>query len=73
MSECFLFIIVLVGVTLLWVILKAQNETFSNQNHHYHCFAPPSPPHPVLYNAGGRKQRSAEPMPEAMCHLPSEL
>ena len=30
-----LFIIVLVGVTLLWVILKAQNEKSSNQNHHY--------------------------------------
>ena len=36
MSEFFLFIIVLVGVTLLWVILKfAQNVTSSNQNHHY--------------------------------------
>ena len=35
MSEFFLFIIVLVGVTLLWVILKAQNEKSSNQNHHY--------------------------------------
>ena len=36
MSEFFLFIIVLVGVTLLWIILKfAQNVTSSNQNHHY--------------------------------------